>query len=201
MVEEREHATGGRVAGGLVAGDHEEEDEEVELVLAEGLAVLVRLEELGDDVVLGVRLALGGELVGVGVDLHGRARALLGAGGVVGVLGADHAVGPVEQLVAIGRRGSEQFADHVERQGCGDFGDEVDLAGQLVEEVVADIADVLFECSDRARGEAAVDQRAPPRVLGRVLVEHHEALERDLVLGEVVEEGELAVGGEEVGVS
>src|SRR5690606_36016094 len=96
VFEEGEHAARGRVAGGLVAGDDEEEDEEVELVLGERLAVLVGLQEFGDDVVARVGAALGGQFVGVGVHLGGGGAAFVGGGGEVGVLGADHAVGPVE---------------------------------------------------------------------------------------------------------
>ncbi|GAA3109453.1 hypothetical protein GCM10020001_029550 [Nonomuraea salmonea] len=109
-----------------------------------------------------------------------------------------------DQLKSLSRSstgGPEEFADHVQGEGCGDLGDEVDLARDLVEEVVADVADVLLEGADRARGEAPVHQGAPSCVLGRVLVEHHEALQRDLVLLQLVEEGEPAVGGEELGVA
>ena len=49
--EERVHAVRGRVAGGLVARDREQQHEHVELELAELLALDLGVEELGDDVV------------------------------------------------------------------------------------------------------------------------------------------------------
>ena len=56
-VEERAHAVRGRVAGGLVAGHREQQDEHVELELAQLLAVDLGVEQLGDDVVARIALA------------------------------------------------------------------------------------------------------------------------------------------------
>ena len=54
LVEERVHAVRDRVAGRLVAGDGEHDHEVAELVVVEPAAVLVGVDQPGDDVVLRV---------------------------------------------------------------------------------------------------------------------------------------------------
>ncbi len=48
--------------------------------------------------------------------------------GVLRIFRADHPVRPLEQLVAVFVRHSEELGDRFERQLSGDIGDEVDLA-------------------------------------------------------------------------
>ena len=72
LVEERVHAVRDRVAGGLVAGDGEHDHEVAELVVVEPAAVLVGVDQLGDDVVLRVLAALVGHAHGVDEDLGRR---------------------------------------------------------------------------------------------------------------------------------
>ena len=50
--------------------------------------------------------------------------------GELGIVVADHLVGPVEQLVAVLQRNAEQSGDRLQRQLAGDLEDEV--AGALV---------------------------------------------------------------------
>ena len=51
VLEERVHAVGDRVAGGLVAGDRQQQEEEVEVHVGQRLAVDLGAEQRGDDVV------------------------------------------------------------------------------------------------------------------------------------------------------
>jgi len=53
VLAEGDHAVGDGVAGGLVAGDREQQEEEVELELGEALAVDLGVEQGGDEVFLG----------------------------------------------------------------------------------------------------------------------------------------------------
>ena len=53
------HAARDRVARRLVAGDHQQQEEQVELELVEHVPFVVRADELGDDVVVRARAALG----------------------------------------------------------------------------------------------------------------------------------------------
>ena len=46
---------------------------------------------------------------------------------VLRVLGADHAVAPLEDLVAVLAGHADELGDHLERQLGGDVDDEVDL--------------------------------------------------------------------------
>ena len=67
------------------------------------------------------------ELGGVGVELHGGGEGHVGLGLVLGVLVADHAVGPVEHPVAVVLGHAEQLGDHLERELGRELGDEVGL--------------------------------------------------------------------------
>ena len=49
-------------------------------------------------------------------------------GAVLGIVGADHAVRPLEDLVAVLLRHADQLGDHMQRQLGGHLRDEVDLA-------------------------------------------------------------------------
>ena len=51
VLEQRQHAVGDQVAGGLVARDGEQQEEDVELELGERLAVDLGLEQHADEVV------------------------------------------------------------------------------------------------------------------------------------------------------
>ena len=80
-------------------------------------------EQLGDDVVARVVAAQPGELVGVGEQLD--ERGLLVVVHVLGVAGADHPVGPVEQLAPVLLGHTHDLGDGLERQLGRDVLDEV----------------------------------------------------------------------------
>ena len=68
------------------------------------------------------------ELRGVRVQLHRRVLRHLLGDAVLGVVGPDHAVAPVEQLVAILLGHAHEVGDHLERELGRHVDDEVALA-------------------------------------------------------------------------
>ena len=70
VVDQRQQPLGDRVAGGLVAGDREQQEVDVELVLGQRAAVDLGLDQLADDVVAGALAALVGELLAEGEHLE-----------------------------------------------------------------------------------------------------------------------------------
>ena len=181
VLHQRPHAPRGGVAGGLVAGDREQQHEHVELDLGEPVAVDLGVDELGHDVVARIGLALLGELVDVHVELGRRGRAVVASPAYSGSSSADHAVRPVEQQLAVVLRHAHDLGDRLQRQLGGEVVDEV--ARAALDDVVDDedrpVLEVLLEQPDHARREALVDQQPVAGVLGRVHVEHHQAARID----------------------
>ena len=95
----------------------------------------------------------------------------------------DHAVGPLEHAVTILLGHAEELGDHLERELGRDLRDEVGLPvlDHLVDDGVGGAVDALLEVAHHARREPLVDEAPVPGVQGRVHVEHHQALLRDLV--------------------
>ena len=131
VLEERVHRSGHQIAGRLVAGHREQEEEELELQLAELLALDLDGGEHAHEVGVRVDALLGEELGRIGVELHGGlVSAMSRLQLVLGVFVADHAVGPVEHLVAILARHAEQVGDDLQGQLGREVGDEVGLTGR-----------------------------------------------------------------------
>ena len=144
VVAERVHAVRDRVARRLVAGDREQQEEEVEVHLRQAVAVDLGVEQRRDDVVARHLAAFGRERVGVHEHLDLRVLHLFVGDDVLGVLAADHPVAPLEELVAVLLRHAEHLGDHLERELGRDVDDEVGLAllDHLVEDAVGQLADV-----------------------------------------------------------
>ena len=122
--------------------------------------------------------ALLGELLGVHEHLDLGLEHLLLGHRVLGVLGADHAVAPLEDLVAVLARHADELGDHLEGQLGGDVDDEVALALRRAPRRGC------WSVSSRMCGsswpiirgrEAAVDELAVPGVVRRVHEEHEVA--------------------------
>ena len=147
VLEERVHAVGDGVAGGLVARHRQQHEEQVEVHLGEGVALDLGVEQRGHDVLAWLRPALLGQLLGVHEHLDLSLGDVLLADLVLGVLGAHHPVGPVEQLEPVLARHAQQLGDHLQRQLGGDVDDEVAVTAVLGQGVLDDRGR-----SGRARG-------------------------------------------------
>ncbi len=165
------------VAGRFVASHRQQQEEHVEVHVRQRVAVDLGLEEPADDVVLGLIAMPLGELLRVHEHLDLSVHHLFVADLVLGILRADHAVAPVEDLVPVIAGHTDQLGDHLERQLGGHVDHEVGVAlgDGLVEDVAGQLADVRLEHADHAGSEAAVDELAVPGVLGRVHHQHEVA--------------------------
>ena len=181
------HAPAGGVAGGLVAGDGQQQHEELELRVRQLVAVDLGVDQLRDDVIARVDLAQLRELVDVHVELGHRGHVVFGAA-VLGVVDPDHAVGPLEEQLAVFLRHAHDLGDRLQRQLGREIGDEI--AGAALDDLVDDqrgaVGQVLLQQSDHARGEALVDQLAVAGVLGRIGDQQHDAAQVALLLGQLV---------------
>ncbi len=132
------------VAGGLVAGDGQQDEEEPELGLVERLPVDVGVHQRGDDVLAGILTLLLGHRVAVAEDLG---VGLLRIRRVVRVVGVHHRVRPVEQLLPIHLRHAEEVGDGQQRQVDGHVFDEVTAAllRGLGDDVAGGVVELLLE--------------------------------------------------------
>ena len=175
------HAMGDRVAGRLVAGHRQQDDEESEFVVGEFVALDVGLHQLGDQVVAGVGASVGGHLHGVHDQLDGGTDRVVGREFRIDV--ADHLVGPVEEFLALFLRHPHQSGNGLEREFAGDLFDEV--AGALLRRGVGNGAGPLAELGakqfDGAGRESAGDDLAQVGVMRGVHVEQHELSALDVL--------------------
>ena len=98
----------------------------------------------------GIEPLLGVELGGVGEELDGRLGGVFSPSASrleLGVLLADHPVGPVEHVVAVVLGDAQEVGDHLQGELGGDVGDEVGLAllDDGVDDVVGRLVDLLLE--------------------------------------------------------
>ncbi len=153
--QQRVHAVRGRVAGGLVAGDDEQQDEHVELGLGELVAVDLAVDELGDDVVAGLVGPLGPQLGRVHVELGRRRGAVVGADLllVLRVVRTDEPVRPVEEHVPLFLGDAHDVGDGLERQLGRHLGHEVARAAldDAVDDELGAVAEVLLDEADHPR--------------------------------------------------
>ena len=135
VLHQRVHAPAGGVAGGLVAGHRQQQHEERRTPLPQPVAVDLGVDQLGDDVIARIRLALLRQLIDVDVELA-PTRLMLSSVRVLGVVDPDHAVGPVEEQLAVLLRHPHDLGDRLQRQLSGEIGDEV--AGAALDDLVDD---------------------------------------------------------------
>ena len=132
VLREGEQPAADGVARRLVAGLDEQFTVRDQLLVGERLAVDFALEKLAHEVVSRFLAALVEQPLEVRVHLA--ARPLDGLTGrlaltpVLGIVLADHFVGPAEQVLPVGRRHTEDPRDDAEREWRRDAADEVELA-------------------------------------------------------------------------
>ena len=172
---------GDRIAGCLVAGHREQDDEESEFVVGEFVSLDVGLHQLGDQVVARVGAPVGGHLHGVHDQLHGRADRVVGCELRIDI--ADHLVGPVEEFLALVLGYPHEPGNGLEWEFAGDLFDEV--AGALLRRGFGDGAGPLAKLGakqfDGAGRESAGDDLAQVGVVRCVHVEQHEFSALDLL--------------------
>jgi hypothetical protein len=151
----------------------------------------VRRGHGGHEVVRRIPALAGGERVGVrehvgehrrGTRVDRSAVRAAGDGRVVGILIADHAVGPLQDLAAIGERDAEEIREVVDRVVVGHIYRQVTFAPlrDLVDEQPGPRRDAGGEPFDAPGGEHAGDDPPEPAVIRRIEVEHHPPDERQV---------------------
>ena len=110
----------------------------------------------------------------------------LAADRIFGILAADQAIAPFEELVAILVRNPEHLRDHLQwKFGC-DIGHEIAFTffQRAIEDLRHHRANRRVQHVDHARSEAAIDQRAIAGVIRRIHGEHHAALRGEILRSE-----------------
>ena len=105
------------------------------------------------------------------VDLLRHPRRGVVAAVVAGVaLRTDHTVLPLQELVQVFQRQTEQLQKHGARQGHGELFMEVAFAaiGEAVDHLVHQLGDAWFTSGHLPRGEQRIEDAAVLRMLGRV---------------------------------
>ena len=205
-VEESHHPAGDRVASGLVARHRQEEEEHVELVLAELFAVDVGGEQRGDDVVGRLIATLHLQATAVGKELGRSAGGFVGVSRKVGIVATDHAVGPVEDLAAVLDRNTDHLGDRLQRQLRREILDELSVAlfAHLVDDRVGAVLEVVLQQADHPRGEPSRHDAAEASVLRSVEFDHQalvHGLRHGVVEVRLVHLGAAGVRREEIGLT
>ena len=170
------------VASGLIACDHQQEKEGLEL---QGRQV-VRGCQNRYHVSFRSGLLLSGQSLRILEDLEGVGAAKwqqpVGIGVVlvvqdvreVGISVVHDRVGPVEQLLGVPVGNTEELADHLDREASSNSVDEVDLARleSLLDRLCDQSAGCALPLPDGTASEASRDQLSDPRVFGRIGFQH-----------------------------
>ncbi|CAB4836548.1 unannotated protein [freshwater metagenome] len=159
------------MAGGLVAGDEQEDELRAQLDIGEASPVHLGAEQSRDEVVLRLGASGGNERVDVGHELRvGAGDAFASLVAVLRGVGALHdLVGPCgPQPEVLGWR-AQQVRDHVVRYRHHVLADEVDrpvFGQQRVEQFVAQRGTERLNSADAVRGDGGVDDSANLAVPG-----------------------------------
>ncbi len=172
MGEQGVHGVADQVDRGLVPGRDQQQQGVAQLGLAERVAAVTDVDQLGGQVVALVLALVGDQRGQHRGDLRGRGLRLLRGGG--GVHDGLHDLG---HLLPHVRGNAEQLADHPHRQRVGVEGAQVDgltgrLRGHRVQQLGDDLLDDRLHGLAATRGEAGCDQLAQPAVLVAVRAQH-----------------------------
>ncbi len=173
--QQRLHPAGDQVHRGLVAGDEQQLHLRDHFFVGEPVALLLRLDQRGEQVVRGMRTFVG-DRVGDDRVEFGR-RPLDGLELPVvrdDVERADDLAAQVADVRGVRLRHAEHPRDHLERQRERQHVDQVRLPvpGYTVERVVHEPGDQRLQRGDRTPCEHLRHQRAQPGVIRRITVEH-----------------------------
>ena len=188
-----------QVAGGVVARDHQQLEEPVEVVVGEPVAVDLGVDDRAPHVAGGVRPLFRGALPAVGEHLAERGHECLRIAAVFWVVQADQGVRPLEQQMPVLGAHTEHIRQHAQRHFGGDRGDEIDLAflAHRVDDGACVTRDRVEQLApDRLRSEGAVDDLAELGVLRGIHVQHHPAEHLDVGRSRIAQHAGTAPGGE-----
>ena len=125
ILEQRKHGVGQQIAGCLIAGHGQQKEEQVELHVAQRLAVDFGSQKRAYDVIAGCLATFDRDLVGVHEQFGCCVRGILGRRRVFRVVAPDHAVRPLEQLDPVFLRNAHHLRNHLKRQLHRNVGDKV----------------------------------------------------------------------------
>ena len=172
-----QHAVTDRIAGGLVAGDSQQDEERGDLGRRELFAVDVGDNQCSGQIIAWVGPAILGQCGGVCADIDGDLHELLEVGAEVRVAETKDDVGPVEDRLVILLRNPHHVADHLQRKRSGEFGHEfavtVGMVGdQILHQSAGTVADGLLDAGHHFGGERAAHDIAQPGVARIVHGDH-----------------------------
>ena len=206
MVHERHHPVGDRVARRLVPRHDQEREEVVELHRRQAQPVDLRVDQLGNQVVLRRAAAALCHGMAVLAELGGRRTAEGKEAVLAGVVPAhhqvgvfrvrvpDHPVAPLDELVGVLVGDAQDAGEHADRELPRDLLDEVELGlgERLVQDRSRQIPAVAFVLLDGPRREQRAHDLAEPRVAGRVRL-HHGSAGGQLVGGHLLQDHALSI--------
>ena len=173
------------IAGGLVAGDHEQDEERGDFGRRKPLAVDFGLHQAGGQIVSGIAAAILGQCGGVGTDIHCHLDELIEVGGQVGVTEAKYHVRPVKDPLMVFLGNAHHVADDLQGEWTGQFGHHFALSVWMVlhhrrHQPAGALANRLLGAGHHPRREGAAHDVAQPR-MPRVVERDH----RPEVLGQL----------------
>ena len=178
------------VAGGLVAGHHQQNEERRHFGVGQCLAIDIGVDQGGGHILGGVLLSVLGQIVHQQIQLlrrvHEGDHGVLTLGHVFRVTVREDDVGRVEDGVVVGRPDTHHVADDLEGQPGGDLDREVAaaLVGHSVDHGVGHVVDAFLDGLDHARVEGR--RHDPPQTsMARVVHVDHGAEELVHLLGQV----------------
>ena len=175
LVDERRQPGREGIAGRLAARPGEQHEEEVELGLAEPLAVDLDGGERRPHVVGRVGPLVAAQVLGVLEHLHLVAQGLVRAQTTARRRRGEEGPGQGEEPLPVGLRDADDVGDHVHRQRVGHLAHEVDLPlGQgVVDQPPGPPPALLLELGDAPRREPGADQTALAHVVAPVHAHQH----------------------------
>ena len=211
ILNQREHPARGRVAGGFLTADNQQEAVEQDLHVGQFLTVHFAMDQRADQIAAGILAPLADDIdevveageLGLAPRRHGVAIDL-----VFRIVGADRHVGHCEHHVPVRLGYSQHLADYGGRELGRDVDHEIALAAgrHRVQDFRRNRSDVRFQRRQRGLGETLVDDLAHPGVAGRIGRDQHLAKTRLLrhrffVAQAVIERDSAALGTKRIRIA